>query len=164
MPFEIERKFLVVGDGWQKLTSGTKRIRQAYLPSDGSLSIRVRIKDDQAAMLTIKSRDAELRRLEFEYAIPVQDAEALMARRRGAVVEKIRHEVPWKGLLWEVDVFSGDNDGLIIAEVELRHESQAIELPEWVGVEVTSQRKYYNGNLAQRPYGNWGTGNVGNVA
>ena len=164
MPFEIERKFLVVGDGWQKLATGTTRIRQAYLPSDGSLSIRVRIKNEQTAALTIKSRDAELRRLEFEYPIPVQDAEALMARRRGAVVEKVRFDVPWKGLVWEVDVFSRDNDGLMIAEVELRHESQVIDLPEWAGAEVTSQRKYYNGNLAQRPYCTWGTGNVGNVA
>jgi adenylate cyclase len=164
MPFEIERKFLVVGDGWQKLTTGTTLIRQAYLPSDGSLSIRVRIKNSQAAMLTIKSRDAELRRLEFEYPIPVQDAEALMARRRGGVVEKVRHDVPWKGLVWEVDAFTGDNDGLVIAEVELRYEDQDIDLPEWVGAEVTSQRKYYNGNLAQRPYRSWGTGSVGNVA
>lgn len=164
MSFEIERKFLVIGDDWKKLATARTRIRQAYLASDGPLSIRVRIKDDSTATLTIKSRGAELRRLELEYPIPTKDAEALMARRRGAVIEKVRHDIPWQDLVWEVDVFSGENEGLVVAEIELRHERQQFDLPAWVGAEVTSQRRYYNGDLAQRPYCDWVSPDVENVA
>ena len=155
MTFEIERKFLVTGDEWQKLVTRSIKVRQAYLASDGDLSIRVRIKDDSSAQLTIKSRGAELRRCEFEYAIPTRDAEALMSRRRGSVIAKVRHEVPWNGLRWEVDVFSGDNSGLVVAEIELRHEHQAFEIPTWIGAEVTGLRSYYNSALATRPYCLW---------
>jgi adenylate cyclase len=164
MSFEIERKFLVVGQDWQKLVVSRSRIRQAYLAAEGSLSIRVRIRDDHAATLTIKSRGAGPRRLELEYPIPVTDAEALMARRGGAVIEKIRHDVPWQGLMWEVDVFSGENEGLVLAELELDHERQPFELPSWVGAEVTALRQYYNGDLAQRPFREWQTSAVENVA
>lgn len=152
---EIERKFLVVGDDWQKLVTRRIDVRQAYLASDSDLSFRVRIKDNSAAQLTIKSRGAELRRSEFEYPIPLQDAEVLMSRRRGSVVAKVRHEIPWSGLTWEIDVFSGDNTGLIIAEIELSHEQEAFEMPAWIGVEVTGQRAYYNSALAIRPYCLW---------
>ena len=107
MSFEIERKFLVIGRDWQKLAIARTRIRQAYLAAEGALSIRVRIKEDHAATLTVKSRGAELRRLELEYPIPTTDAEALMARRHGSVIEKVRHDIPWHGLMWEVDVFAG---------------------------------------------------------
>jgi adenylate cyclase len=152
---EIERKFLVVGDAWHSLARKRIAIRQAYLVSDSDLSFRVRVKDDSSAQLTIKSRDAELRRSEFEYPIPMQDADALIARRRGSIIAKVRHEIPWNGLKWEVDVFSGDNAGLVIAEIELQHEQQAFEMPTWIGVEVTGQRRYYNGALALRPYCVW---------
>lgn len=155
MSFEIERKFLVVGQDWQSLAVRRTRIRQAYLAAEGALSIRVRVKEDHAATLTIKSRGAELRRLELEYPIPTTDAEALIARRQGAVIEKIRHDIPWHGLMWEVDVFAGDNEGLVLAEIELDHERQPFELPPWVGSEVTSLRKYYNGDLALRPFSDW---------
>jgi adenylate cyclase len=155
MSFEIERKFLVASGDWQKLAVSSIRIRQAYLASEGSLSIRVRIENDHAATLTLKSRGAELRRLELEYPIPATDAEALIARRHGSLVEKIRHHVPWQGLMWEVDVFTGDNEGLILAEIELDHERQPFDLPPWIGTEVTSLRKYYNGDLALRPYREW---------
>lgn len=155
MSFEIERKFLVVGQDWQKLAVRRTRIRQAYLAAEGALSIRVRVKEDHAATLTIKSRGAELRRLELEYPIPATDAEALIARRLGAVIEKVRHDIPWHGLMWEVDVFAGDNEGLVLAEIELDHERQPFELPPWVGTEVTSLRKYYNGDLALRPFRDW---------
>ena len=164
MSFEIERKFLVGGQDWQKFVVARTRIRQAYLAAEGALSIRVRIKEDHAATLTIKSRGAELRRLELEYPIPATDAEALMARRQGAVIEKIRHDVPWQGLMWEVDVFSGDNTGLILAEIELDHERQPFDLPPWVGTEVTSLRKYYNGDLALRPFRDWASHAIENVA
>jgi adenylate cyclase len=164
MAFEIERKFLVIGQDWQRLAIARTRIRQAYLAAEGALSIRVRIKDGHAATLTIKSRGAELRRLELEYPIPATDAEALMARRQGSVIEKVRHDIPWNGLLWEVDVFTGDNEGLVLAEIELDHERQPFDLPPWVGTEVTMLRKFYNGDLARRPFRDWSSSVIENVA
>jgi adenylate cyclase len=155
MAFEIERKFLVSRAEWQRLTTGRARIRQAYLPSEAGLSLRVRVKNDDYATLTIKSRESQLRRLEFEYPIPTADAEALIALRRGSVIEKVRHTIPWQGLMWEVDVFSGDNTGLVIAEIELRHEHQHFAFPRWLGEEVTGQPRYYNRALAQHPFRSW---------
>jgi adenylate cyclase len=155
MSFEIERKFLVCGNGWQELVTSRTSIRQAYLSSDGKASIRVRIKDDTAATLSIKSRPVDLRRLELEYAVPILEAEALMQLRQGAVVEKTRHVIPWGDLAWEVDVFSGENVGLIIAEIELRDEHQRFERPAWIGTEVTGQPKYYNSFLVRRPFSSW---------
>lgn len=164
MSFEIERKFLVTGRGWEEHAIARTHIRQAYLAADGLLSIRVRIKSNRSATLTIKSRGAELRRLELEYPIPATDAEALMARRHGSIIEKVRHDVPWQGLMWEVDVFAGSNEGLVLAEIELDHERQPFDLPPWIGTEVTSQRKYYNGDLAQRPFREWSSSTVEHVA
>jgi adenylate cyclase len=158
---EIERKFLVTEDGWQKLATSRAHIRQAYLTSDGKVSIRVRIKDDRSAVLTIKSRAAELRRLEFEYPIAVADADTMMALRCGAVLEKVRHVVPYAGATWEVDVFAGANAGLIIAEVELPHEDSRLELPPWIGAEVTGRAEYYNSSLAARPFRQWAEGGAG---
>jgi adenylate cyclase len=155
MNFEIERKFLVRQDDWRGIATGCSRIRQAYLATNDKASIRVRIKDESVATLTIKSRGAELRRLELEYAIPVLEAEAMIPLRLGAVVEKQRHDIPWRDLAWEVDVFSGENAGLVIAEIELRHEAQQFELPTWIGDEITGQARYYNSSLAQLPFGSW---------
>jgi adenylate cyclase len=155
MSFEIERKFLVHGDDWQRLATGRNSIRQAYLSSNGKASIRVRIKGDGTATLSIKSRPADLRRLELEYAIPTLEAEALMQLRQGSVIEKVRYVIPHGELAWEVDVFEGENLGLVIAEIELRHERQQIELPPWIGTEVTGQQQYYNSALVQRPFCSW---------
>ena len=155
MSFEIERKFLVSGDGWNTIATGRSQLRQAYLTSEGKASIRVRIKDNRDATLTIKSRGAELRRLELGYAIPTLEAEALISLRRGAIVEKVRYRFPWGDLAWEVDVFSGENAGLIIAEIELRHEHQGVELPDWIGAEVTGQPQFYNSALVQHPFCAW---------
>jgi adenylate cyclase len=154
MSFEIERKFLVSGDGWQQHVTGRKPIRQAYLAS-GKASIRVRVVDEHTATLTIKSRPVDLRRLELEYPIPILEAEALIQLRHGSVIEKVRHLVPWDDLTWEIDVFSGDNAGLVIAEVELRHEHQRAELPDWIGAEVTGQPQFYNSALVQHPFCAW---------
>jgi adenylate cyclase len=153
--FEIERKFLVADDAWRAGATEHSRLRQAYLTSDGRASIRVRIKGNREAALTIKSRGAELRRLELEYAIPTLEAEALISLRRDSIIEKLRHKVPFGGLIWEVDEFAGENAGLVIAEVELNHEHQRIELPSWVGAEVTGQAEYYNSFLAERPFCTW---------
>jgi adenylate cyclase len=155
MSFEIERKFLVRGDDWQRLATGRSSIRQAYLSSNGKASIRVRIKGDGTATLSIKSRPVDLRRLELEYAIPTLEAEALMQLRQGSVIEKVRYVIPHGELAWEVDVFEGDNLGLVIAEIELRHERQQIELPPWIGTEVTGQQQYYNSALVQHPFSSW---------
>lgn len=155
MGVEIERKFLVKDDSWQNRATSRAHIRQAYLSCDGNASIRVRIKDERSAALTIKSRSTELRRLELEYPIPVADAEALIALRRGAIVEKVRHVVRYAGTTFEVDVFAGENAGLIVAEVELPHEDSRLELPPWIGAEVTGRAEYYNSSLAARPFCQW---------
>jgi adenylate cyclase len=155
MSFEIERKFLVRGDGWRGLVSGQTTIRQAYLASGGKSSTRIRISSGGTATLTIKSRPADLRRLELEYSIPVLQAEVLMQLREGSIIEKTRHTVPYGGLTWEVDVFSGENLGLILAEVELKDVDQAVDIPSWIGREVTAQPQYYNSFLAQQPFNSW---------
>jgi adenylate cyclase len=155
MGFEIERKFLVSDDGWKALVTRRFPIRQAYLTMEGKVSIRVRIRGDHDATLTIKSRGAKLRRLELEYPIPTLDAESLISLRSGCVIEKERHIVPFGGLTWEIDVFAGDNAGLVIAEVELQNELQHVELPPWIGAEITNQPEYYNGSLALHPFGLW---------
>jgi adenylate cyclase len=130
-------------------------IRQAYLNKRGNASIRVRIRDNASAQLTIKSRGADLRRLELEYDIPVIEAEAMLALRSGAIIEKHRNVVPFEGMTWEVDTFLGDNAGLVIAELELQSEQQTFERPPWLGAEITLQASYYNGALANHPYGHW---------
>jgi adenylate cyclase len=155
MGFEIERKFLVSGDDWRDLVIRRTRFRQAYMSPNGNASIRVRITDNRSAALTIKSRGAELRRLEFEYSIPIFEGESLISLRSGSIIEKERHIVPYKGATWEIDVFACENEGLVSAEVELRDEQQQVELPPWIGVEVTGQAQYYSGALARRPFSRW---------
>ena len=139
MSFEIERKFLVRNSDWQRLATRHCDIRQAYLTIGGKASVRVRIRDNSTATLTVKSRPAELRRLELEYPIPMLEAEALMPLRQGSIVEKVRYRIPWGDLAWEIDVFSGENEGLVIAEIELANEHQHVELPSWIGEEVTGK-------------------------
>jgi adenylate cyclase len=164
MAIEIERKFLVSGSDWRRSVTARAPIRQAYLPTEAGLSLRVRLRDDRHATLTLKSRETELRRLEFEYPIPAADAEALIALRRGSVVEKMRHIVPWQDLTWEIDVFSGENAGLIIAEIELRHEREQFAVPSWLGDEVTGQSRYYNRALARHPFRSWARDHAEDVA
>jgi len=155
MSFEIERKFLVRGNDWRGLVSSQTTIRQAYLASSAKSSTRIRIRGDGTATLTIKSRPADLRRLELEYPIPVLQAEALMQLREGSIIEKTRHVVPHGSLAWEIDVFAGDNLGLIIAEIELTDVDQPIDVPSWIGREVTAQPQYYNSFLVQQPFNSW---------
>ena len=157
MAIEIERKFLVRSEAWQRHATARDALRQAYLASGERSSTRVRITNNADATVTIKSKKADMRRLEIEYAVSVPDAEALMALRYSGLIEKTRFTVPWRGSRWEVDVFSGDNSGLVIAELELRHESEAFDRPPWLGIEVTGQPQYYNGSLARRPYCQWST-------
>ena len=162
MHFEVERRFLVRGNEWRQIASGRTIIRQAYLALRKRASVRVRISNGHTATLTVKSRPAKVRRLEVEYTIPTLEAEALMVLRKGSIIEKVRHHVPDGDLTWDVDVFSGENLGLIIAEVELRHENQRIDLPPWIGEEVTGQPQYSNGSLAQHPFCTWPQGSSRN--
>jgi adenylate cyclase len=157
MAVEIERKFLVRSEAWRSLATAEARIRQAYLASGERSTTRVRIKDGTEATVTIKSKRAEMRRLEIECPISVLDAETLLSLRHSGLVEKTRFIVPWREHRWEVDVFSGDNDGLVIAEIELHHENETFDRPPWLGIEITGQSQYYNGSLARRPFRQWAT-------
>ena len=158
MAFEIERKFLVIDDAWQQSVRSESYIRQAYLTGRDKASIRVRIRDNQIATLTIKSRGADLKRLELEYEIPVLDAEAMLPLRHGAIIEKRRAIVPVHGHVWEVDTFLGENAGLVLAEIELDAVNETFVRPPWVGAEVTNQASYYNSALANNPFSAWSEG------
>lgn len=150
---EIERKFLVHDETWRKDSIGI-HYRQGYIPADGC-TVRVRIAGEKA-FLTLKVRETFIARTEFEYAIPREEAEEMLARVCTAgMVEKMRYVVRHGDLCWEIDVFEGANAGLIVAEVELMHEEQAIELPEWVGAEVTHDPRYLNSHLAVHPFRAW---------
>src|SRR6201992_1028751 len=155
MAFEIERKFLVVDDSWRQSISGESVIRQASLTGRDKASIRVRIRDNRTATLTIKSRGADLKRLELEYDIPVIEAEAMLPLRRGAIIEKRRALVPVQGHVWEVDTFFGDNVGLVLAEIELDAVDEVFARPQWIGTEGTSHASYYNSALANNPFSAW---------
>ena len=113
------------------------------------------LQDNRTATLTIKSRGAELKRLELEYNIPVVEAEAMLPLRRGSVIEKRRALVPYEGHVWEIDTFLGENSGLIVAEIEPTSEHQVFGRPPWLGVEVTRQASYYNSALAALPFTEW---------
>ncbi len=149
MAKEIERKFLVRHDGWRGTVVETIRLRQAYIASMEDRSVRVRLANDTTATLTVKI-GKHLMRDEFEYAIPVADAEELMATAVGVSIVKTRHKIPYNGFVWEVDVFDGLHEGLTIAEVEMRREDDNPDLPDWLGEEVTGQHRYSNQALAMR--------------
>jgi adenylate cyclase len=152
MPQEIERKFLVTGTAWRS-AAGTL-YRQGYLNRDKARTVRVRVAGEQA-FLTIKGVTTGATRAEFEYPIPVADAEQLLALCDGPLIEKVRHIVQVDGTCWEVDEFLGDNAGLVVAEVELQAEDQPFARPPWLGAEVTHDARYYNSNLATHPYRHW---------
>lgn len=152
MAVEIERKFLVRNEEWRSFATTNMQLVQAYLARGNGTSVRVRIIDDTSSSLTIKSEGAHKSRYEFEYQIPVNDARILLQLRVGQLVSKRRFLVPHCGLVWEVDVFDGDNAGLVIAEAELTHEDQQVDLPSWIGREVTRESRYSNSQLAICPY------------
>ncbi|WP_225763280.1 CYTH domain-containing protein [Stenotrophomonas sp. Marseille-Q4652] len=161
MGIEIERKFLVTGDGWRTAAHEVVPMAQGYLNDAASLdggtqkaSVRVRIEGDQA-FLNIKSRELGHTRQEFDYPVPVADAMQLLKLCVAGLVEKRRHLVRHEGHLWEVDEFLGDNLGLVVAEIELQSADEAFARPDWLGAEVTDQARYYNLLLASRPYARW---------
>ena len=149
MATEIERKFLVTGDGWRKLVTKQTQFRQGYLSSDAKATVRVRSMDDAMAFLTIKGASRGMSRAEYEYPLPIDDAREMLAMAEPHVIEKTRHLVPFAGLVWEVDVFGGHHEGLVLAEVELTSEDQQVTIPDWIGREVTDDDRYYNASLSR---------------
>jgi adenylate cyclase len=145
---EIERKFLVVGDSWRKKAGHPSTILQGYLARGRQATIRVRIKDGRSATLTIKSRERGASRSEFEYPLSVKDAKALLELCGRSRIEKQRYTIAHGKLTWEVDVFAGAHDGLVLAEVELEDAAQPVALPSWIGEEVTADPSYRNSALA----------------
>jgi adenylate cyclase len=152
MAIEIERKFLVHGDGWRQPLS--TRICQGYLNRDKERTVRIRVADNRA-YLTIKGTTRGATRHEFEYEIPLADAEQMLLLSDGPVLEKNRHVLVHAGTRWEVDEFLGANAGLVVAEVELERVDQPFERPAWLGDEVTEDVRYLNANLAANPYPTW---------
>ena len=155
MAFEIERKFLVTGDAWRGLAEPV-RIRQGYVATKDGTTVRVRIVGDKA-FLTLKDHAVGLVRHEFEYPIPSDDAETILDTMCGDLVEKNRYSIPAKepGLVWEVDEYFGANAPLVTAEIELPDEKTVVELPGWIGRDVTNDHRYKNNNLAEHPYAEW---------
>tara|TARA_R110001599_G_scaffold127379_3_gene300714 strand:+ start:472 stop:963 length:492 start_codon:yes stop_codon:yes gene_type:complete len=155
MPLEIERKYLLASDAWRREVCRRQPMAQGYLVGvGGKASIRVRVAGDEAR-LNIKAAVVGAARAEYDYGIPLAEGQTLLATLTVGTVEKTRHYVERDGLTWEIDEFHGDSDGLIVAEVELEAEDQAITRPDWLGAEVTDKSRYYNHALSQRPYCQW---------
>lgn len=153
MGIEIERKYLVKGNQWKTLATGIV-YKQGYIATVGRQTVRVRIAGDKG-YLTIKGANVNTVRSEFEYAIPLEDAEEMLNTLCDRpLIEKIRYKIPYKGLVWEVDEFLGDNAGLVIAEVELTSVDRQVDLPDWIDKQV-KDAKYFNSNLAKHPYKLW---------
>ncbi len=154
MAKEIERKFLVSGDAWRQLATGTY-YRQGYLSTVKERTVRVRTIDEDA-FLTIKGVSRGLTRVEYEYQVPHGDAVEMLADLcLQPIVEKHRYKIEYQGLVWEVDEFHGVNEGLIVAEVELESEEQEVPKPDWIGEEVSDDPRYFNANLIANPYTTW---------
>lgn len=153
MGVEIERKFLLRGDGWRSLGQPVL-LRQGYLSSHKERVVRVRIEGERG-VITIKGRNVGAVRGEWEYEIPLADAVELLQLCEQPLIEKYRSRVEYAGHVWEVDEFLGVNAGLVVAEIELDSEAEQFDLPEWVGEEVTSDVRYLNSSLIKHPYSAW---------
>lgn len=155
MATEIERKFLVVGDGWRAAAHKAIPMRHGYLaPLGGAASVRVRIEGTQGK-LNVKAAKVGMSRAEYEYDVPAAEVEEMLATLCTGLILKTRHYVTVGRHLWEVDEFEGDNAPLVVAEVELASESEPFERPDWVGEEVTQDHRYYNHTLSVTPYATW---------
>ena len=154
MKIEIERKFLVADTAFLAELQG-ERLVQGYIASSGRATVRVRRCGEQA-WLTLKGRSVGISRNEFEYPIPLVDAECMLAELcAGPVISKTRYRVTCGDHLWEVDVFDGANTGLVVAEIELTREDEPFAMPEWLGAEVSADPRYSNSRLVEHPYRNW---------
>ena len=157
MADEIERKFLVRNSDWQSSIVQTVKIKQGYIAVNERCAIRIRVSDVEAT-LNIKSAGLNIARKEYEYSIALADAEEMLEKFcPGQFIEKTRYSVKHQMGLWEVDVFEGLNQGLVIAEIELESEGQNVTLPDWVGTEVSGDAKYLNNNLVTKPFQTWNT-------
>ena len=163
MGIEIERKFLLKNDEWKDQVSASTYFKQGYLVGTHSgdennsvkSSVRIRIEGDNAN-INIKSMTLSITRQEYEYAIPIDDATKMLDELcEQPLIEKTRHIVKFDGHKWEIDVFAGDNDGLIVAEIELQDENEKFTIPSWLGEDVSDQIKYYNVSLVKNPYSSW---------
>jgi len=154
MATEIERKYLVKNTDWKALAKGTV-YRQGYLSTVKERTVRVRTIDDNG-YLTVKGITVGATRVEYEYEIPAAEANSMLDDLcERPIIEKKRYVIDYEGLTWEVDEFNGENEGLIVAEVELSDENQTIALPDWIGEEVTGDPRYFNSNLIKHPYSKW---------
>jgi CYTH domain-containing protein len=153
MALETERKFLVNSDAWRPLGKPIP-YAQGYLSRGDGRTVRVRIAGNKA-FLTVKGPVTEITRHEFEYEVPLQDARSMLTLCEGPMIEKTRTTIPVGNHFWEVDEFSGPNAGLIIAEVELSNPEEIVQIPDWIGAEVTGDHRYYNSNLTVHPYSGW---------
>lgn len=155
MSIEIEKKFLVDKEKWNALLKPeSKKIRQGYITTDPAKTIRIRVKNNEA-FLTIKGTTTGFSRREIECSIPVTEAEQMLLHFAESEIDKERFEIPLGERLWEVDVFHGKNEGLIVAELELEHEDETFETPGWLGKEVTEDSRYYNSYLSMHPFTQW---------
>jgi adenylate cyclase len=152
MAKEIERKFFVK-DNWQPQAAGIT-IAQGYLSTVAERTVRVRIKGDKG-YLTIKGKNQGISRVEFEYEIPLADAEELLKLAEQPILSKVRYLEQHGNRLWEIDVFAGENQGLVVAEVELPDEGADFSRPVWLGQEVSGDVRYYNANLIKNPFSLW---------
>jgi CYTH domain-containing protein len=151
---EIERKFLVIGDGWREAAQGTP-YRQGFLSTAPERTVRVRAAGSKGT-ITIKGKSVGARRPEFEYEIPLADAQRMLDTLcKRPLIEKIRYTLALGRHTWEIDVFEGDNAGLVVAEIELGSEDEAFDEPEWLGDEVTDDPRYFNSNLVENPFRAW---------
>jgi adenylate cyclase len=151
---EIERKFLLAGEGWRG-QGDSVLLRQGYLCSDPSRVVRVRVEGSQGT-LTIKGKSTGATRGEWEYPIPLDEANELLDRLcEQPLIEKYRHRIAHAGHTWEVDEFLGANAGLVVAEIELKSEDESFEVPGWIGAEVTHDARYFNSNLIRHPFTRW---------
>lgn len=155
MPLEIERKFLVHQKKWETLEKPLgNHFRQGYLLTDPKKTIRVRQTDDHG-FITIKGISVGATRPEFEYEIPHYEAGELLNQFAVSELSKVRYRIPFENHIWEVDNFLCENDGLIVAEIELKSEAEKFNLPDWIAEEVTEDERYYNSNLTLNPFKNW---------
>jgi adenylate cyclase len=152
MAIEIERKFLVCGDDWRH--AAATHYCQGYLNRDKQRTVRVRVAGS-SGFITIKGETSGFTRVEYEYPVPVDDAQAMLAMCEGPIIEKYRRVLEVKGTTWEVDEFIGVNTGLVVAEVELTSETETFYKPDWLGEEVTGDARYYNSSLSKLPFTQW---------
>ncbi len=153
MAKEIEKKYLVDKSKWTPTSTGIKII-QGYLSTNSNSTIRVRIANNEG-YITIKGKTSGISRNEYEYPIPYKDAEELLTLCKDNIIRKTRYKEIFEGMSWEVDVFEDKNNGLVMAEIELLSELQEFTIPEWIAIEVSHDKRYFNSNLSQNPYSTW---------